>query len=265
MRKPGFHDLTFSERIAAGLSKRLQGIIYTSRGGLAKGLRRKGGLGFLPGIAHPETAETRFLQTLNFDGKTVYDIGGFQGIMTLFFAKTAAQVITFEANPANAARINENAQLNGFANVRVLNLAVGDREGLLSLCVDPSMTGTATGDPEIFEQIRHTVKGAQEFTVALTSIDSAIRRFELREPDFVKIDIEGMELDALQGMVSLIASRKPQLYLELHGTTEEDKRANAAGVIDFVRTQGYSVLDVEQDRDITTTVPTGRESHIYAC
>jgi FkbM family methyltransferase len=259
----GSQDFTLRHRITAAVSRRLQGIVYTSKGGLTKGLRRKGGLGFLPGVAHPDTAEIRFLQTLNFNGKVVYDIGGFQGIMTLFFAKTARQVITFEANPVNVVRIYENAALNQFKNVFVLNVAVGNRDGTLSLLVDPLMTGAASGDPEIAGQIRADVKNAAEFTVILTSVDAVVQRFQIPAPDFVKIDIEGMELDALQGMAGLIDSKKPDLYLELHGATEQDKRANATDVIEFIRGKRYKVFDVEQNRDITGDVPTGHESHIY--
>jgi len=125
------------------------------------------------------------------------------------------------------------------------------------------MIGAASGDPEISEQTRAEVKDAIELPAILTSIDAGIAWFSLPEPEFVKIDIEGMELDALQGMTNLTASRKPELYLELHGTFEEDKRANATDVIEFIRTRGYRIFDVEQNRDIPADLPTGRESHIY--
>ncbi len=256
-------NFSWRHRLTAALSRRLQGIVYTSKGGLTKGLRRRGGVGFLPAAAHPDTAETRFLQSLNFNGKIVYDIGGFQGLMSIFFAKTAKQVVTFEANPVNVVRIYDNARLNGFKNIFVVSAAVGNRDGMLRLWLDPLMAGAASGDPEISEQIRTQVKGAADFNVILTSIDAAMLRFGLPEPEFVKIDIEGMELDALQGMKDLIASRSPELYLELHGTVESDKRANATDVIDFIRSRGYNVFDVEQNRDITADVSTGRESHIY--
>ena len=183
--------------------------------------------------------------------------------MTIFFARTAKQVVTFEANPANVVRIYENAGLNGFKNVFVIGAAVGNRDGTLRLSLDPLMAGAASGDPEIAEQIRADVKDAVELNVILTPIDAAVQRFGLPEPEFVKIDIEGMELDALQGMTELIASRKPELYLELHGTLEADKRANATDVIEFLRSRDYNIFDVEQNRDITADVPTGRESHIY--
>jgi FkbM family methyltransferase len=263
MRSSRSHDFTLRHRIASAVSRRLQGVVYTSKGGITKGLRRKGGLGFFPGAVHQETAEVRFLQALNFAGKVVFDLGGYQGLLTIFFAKAARQVITFEANPANVVRIYENAGLNSFTNVFVRNVAVGNHDGILKLRFDPSMSGAASGDPEIFDQIGSSAHDVREFSVVLTTIDADIRRFHLPEPDFVKIDIEGMELDALEGMVALLASRKPDLYLELHGTTPGDKLANATNVIEFIRQRGYGIFDVEQNRDVTQDVPTGRESHIY--
>jgi FkbM family methyltransferase len=256
-------DFTIRHRLTSAVSGWFQGVVYTSNGGLTKGLRRKGGLGFLPEIAHPETAETRFLRTIEFTGKTVFDIGGFQGIMTLFFAKTARHVVTFEPIPSNVVRIYENADLNKFVNIFVLNIAVGNHDGTLRLLTNPEMMGGASGDPEISSQIRGNIRDATEFSVILSSIDAVLQRFELSEPDFIKIDIEGMELDALQGMRRLISTKKPDLYLELHGTTMEDKLANATDVIQFIRNCGYGIFDVERNRDITGEVPTGHESHIF--
>ena len=82
-------------------------------------------------------------------------------------------------------------------------------------------------------------------------------------PQFIKIDIEGMELHALQGMSQILKSKRPDLYLELHGTTIEDKRANAVAVISFLVERGYDIYAIEQRRTITSEKPTGRESHIY--
>src|SRR5689334_19893846 len=96
---------TRKQRLISKLSHFWPDLAYTARGGVAKGLKRKGGLGFMPGFLAEETAESAFLSRLDFSGMVVYDIGGFQGLMTLRFAKEASRVITFEANPLNMTRI----------------------------------------------------------------------------------------------------------------------------------------------------------------
>jgi hypothetical protein len=65
-----------------------------------------------------------------------------------------------------------------------------------------------------------------------------------------------MELNALQGMSQILKSKRPDLYLELHGTTAEDKRTNAAGVISFLAERGYDIYSVEQKQTITSERPT---------
>ena len=65
---------TLRHRVIASLSQRLDGITYTQRHGLIRGMRRQGGLGFLPAVlagGHHETAEHRFLRQLDLEDKVV--------------------------------------------------------------------------------------------------------------------------------------------------------------------------------------------------
>ena len=59
--------------ITSALMSLVKNYIYTSKSGLVKGLKRKGGLGFIP---RPLTREEKFLMNLDLNGQTIYDIGG---------------------------------------------------------------------------------------------------------------------------------------------------------------------------------------------
>ncbi len=73
-----------------------------------------------------------------------------------------------------------------------------------------------------------------------------------------------MELLVLQGMREIIHSHKPSLYIELHGTTPSDKQENAEGTINFLRSEGYEIYDIEKLRNIGLEDPiSGKESHIF--
>ena len=100
---------SLKDRITSFVSEKLfQNITYTVRHGLIQGMKRKGGLGFLPAAILPKShtsAEEEFLRGLDIAGKVVYDIGAFQGMMTLFFARKAAAVIAFEPHPVNFQRL----------------------------------------------------------------------------------------------------------------------------------------------------------------
>lgn len=253
-------DYPLLHRVTARVSKSLN-FSYTSRRGLTKGLKRKGGLSFLPGGA--PTAEEKFLRTLDLKGKTVFDVGGFVGLMTIFFASRAARVVTYEPLPASRAMIRDNVRLNRFDNVSLRDIAVAAEPGELKLVYDDLMSGGASGDPEIGAELASNAAKPKSCVVPVTTIDLEIEAGQ-PVPDLVKIDVEGMGHSVLGGMRKLIASRKPWLYLELHGTTPEDKQKNAQDVIQAMRDAGYEVYDVEKARIIGPAEPiSGKESHVF--
>ncbi len=253
-------EFTLFHRVTSRISKSLN-FSYTSRRGLAKGLKRRGGLGFLPG--GKPTAEEDFLRTLDLQGKTVFDVGGFMGLMTIFFASRASRVVTYEPLPVSREKILENVRLNRFQNVTLRDVAVAAEPGELKIVYDELMSGGATGDPEIGAELAGSMAAPRSCVVPVTTIDMEIEAGQ-PVPDFVKIDVEGMEYSVLCGMRKLIATRKPWLYVELHGTRPEDKQKNAYDVIQTMRDAGYEVYDVENARIIGPAEPvTGKESHVF--
>jgi hypothetical protein len=117
-----FRHYSPTHRLVAWISVHLfDNITYTVRRGLLKGMRRKGGLGWVPALLSPDvlTAEQEFWRTLNLTGMNVYDVGAFHGLLTFFFASRAKAVVCFEPNNANHKRLMENLKLNRFSNVEV--------------------------------------------------------------------------------------------------------------------------------------------------
>jgi FkbM family methyltransferase len=251
-------------RLVSFLSQRLfRNYTYTIRHGLATGMRRKGGLGFLP-IGSAETPETNFLRSLPIEGKVVYDIGAFEGVLTLFFARRARQVVSYEPNPHNYARCLDNVRLNGLKNVEILNRGVSDCAGYVQLIFDPLMPGAGTGENEIARQIGASVKTAQNVRIPTVTLDDDLDLNGLPTPDFIKIDIEGMELPALKGMRRTLSTKRPSLFIEMHGATSKEKVENAHAVIGLLVGFGYRIYDVEGKEYLTlSNLGDRRPSHLY--
>lgn len=265
----GFRGRHFSRKhlLVARLSRMLDGFVYTQSHGPAKGLRRKGGLGFLPGFLNRGSelaAEMQLLFHLNLAGKVVYDVGSFQGLLTMFFSRRARRVVAYEANSHNYARVKENLALNRIENVTVRNVAVGAEPGLLKLVWDPLMPGAGSADGAIGEQIRGS-ESCHEIEVPVVRLDDDMADQGLPTPDFVKIDIEGFELPALEGLRNTLVRHKPALYLEMHGADREKKEANVAAIFGFLSAIGYSsIRHVESGKELTReTTALGREGHLY--
>jgi FkbM family methyltransferase len=192
-------------------------------------MRRKGGLGWLP-TGPAETEESRFWAAQDFSGKVVYDVGAFHGLLTLYFARSARRVISYEPDPINRARLLRNLSLNRTENVTVRPVGLGDSIGQARMHHEDLMPGgSRIGAPD------------GETVVSLQTLDAEIASGS-PPPDFVKIDVEGFEIPVLQGALTVLREYQPDVFVEIHGYTEAEKVANAEGVIRLLREAGYSHL-----------------------
>jgi FkbM family methyltransferase len=252
------------------LSSLMRGLLdsgtYTVRHGLIKGMKRKGGIGFIPALIarnHKNRAECRFFKLRNFDNQVVYDIGGYHGLLSLFFSRTAKLVITYEPNPSSAVRIRENIALNNIRNVTLRDVALSDAPGTLALFFVPFMAGTASGDAAISRQMRERSSSVASVTVPVSTLDAEIAAGQ-PVPDFVKIDVEGMELAVLRGMRRVLETRRPALYIEMHGSTVEEKNRKTMEIVKFVTRLGYHVQHVESGGAVTAdNVGFAVEGHLF--
>jgi FkbM family methyltransferase len=236
-----FPHYSLGHHAIAWISRRLfDRFTYTVRHGLIRGMKRKGGLGWTPTWLSRDvrTSEEMFWRSQALGGLVIYDIGAFHGILTLFFASLGAQVIAYEPNEANYARLIENIRLNHLTNVQVRKLGVGSLPGSGTLHYAPQMAGGGTLHPDAIAPVSQHVQ--------ITTLDRDIAAAPLPAPDLIKIDIEGWELEALEGARATIEAHHPVLFLEMHGETMGEKKCKARQIVAFLLDHGYSdIVHVE--------------------
>lgn len=251
--------------IKALLMNILKNHITTYKNGLREGLKAKGGLAFLQRFRHP-TPEEEFLKGLDFNGQTIYDVGGYIGMLTIFFARStgsAGKVITFEPNPDNCKWILENVRVNNFDNVIVKQIALGKQHETMTFAIRSSSTASGSAQEDIKNQIL-SEKGAKVLEIEVDSLDNQIAVNNLPKPDFVKIDVEGLEMDVLRGMEKTIISSKPKLFIEIHGADIQKKIENVQKVADFLLSHKYCVFHVESANYITSqNAHIAKQGHLY--
>ena len=256
-----------AESIIKSLLERFGYPIYTAKYGLAKGLKVTGDLGFLQ-FRHQAILEEDFLQDLELTGKIVYDIGAHIGIMALFFSRSVGQggrVIAFEPNPQSCVTLHKNLDLNDLRNVTIAQVGLGDKRETKALVFGEHSRGAGSMDDTIQTQIL-SEKGSKalQVQVEVYTLDEYVETNRLPIPDFVKIDVEGMEYNVMLGMMYILDQYSPTLFVEIHGATEEAKLANIQRVVDFLDSWAYDIYHVESGQTISTaTVYIAKEGHIY--
>lgn len=194
---------------------------FKIRFGLAKGYRRRIGIGFIPRFKL--TKEEIFLKSLNLKNKIVFDIGGYVGIHSIFFSHTVGnegKVITFEPNPINYGEILFNLKLNNLKNITVFPIGIGKEDSKQKLISDPIYYSRSTFDYD--ERKYKQTNPKNHFTVKIKSLDKLIQEKGLPKPDFIKIDVEGFEKNVIQGMKNLIQNSTPELFIEVHKRIENE-------------------------------------------
>lgn len=150
-------------------------------------------------------------------GWVVYDVGANIGYITLLLARAvgdAGFVYAFEPLPENQPRLQRNLELNGMqGRVECFAAAVVDQRQEVDFLTGPShkmgkVQGSAGQDKIAY--------GAS-IRVPGFPLDEFADEAGHRSPDLIKMDIEGGEILALPGMQGLLATRKPLVFLELHG------------------------------------------------
>lgn len=250
--------LALQHAVAASLRPLTDQLVYTMRSGLVAGLKRKGGLGFLP---RQLNKEERFLQSLtrSLKGKTVYEVGSYEGVFATFFARATGpdgSLVIFEPNPACQDLTSVNLKLNGFE-FHLVPVGLGTTSASLLLTYPQGEPARSTLDPEIADKIDGERQSKPvHLTVRVEPLDRLVRQRGFRPPDFIKIDAEGTELEVLLGAEQTIRKHRPILYIEMHGASLESKLARQQEVHSLLRSWGYAVEDL-YGRDVL-----GAEEHI---
>jgi FkbM family methyltransferase len=255
-----FRHYSLKHRAIAWISRHLfDHITYTARHGLIRGMRRKGGLGWIPAFLAraAQTKEEMFWRGLPLAGLVVYDIGAFHGLLTMFFASRCGKVIAYEPNDANRSRLAENIALNKLINVDARRYGLGAQPGLGTLHYDPAMAGGGSLHPLAIAPSAQTIE--------ITTLDRDIAAHALPVPHLIKIDVEGWELATLQGAHATLALHHPALFLEMHGETMREKQRKAREIVNFLHEAGYrSIQHVESGSAITAdNVAAAAEGHLY--
>jgi FkbM family methyltransferase len=179
-----------------------------------------------------------------FQGGVFVDVGACIGNHTLFFAACcqAERVLAFEPVQDAFQHLEANLQLNGLANVKAYNLALGEGSqdvGLRFSAVEPRQGGSmmTTIDP-----------GGSG--VKMERLDHVVVQEGLEQLTCLKVDVEGYSLPVLRGAQETIRRFHPAIFCECR-TAQEFQEVDG-----FLRALSYRVYTVEGKPFVMNHTPT---------
>jgi FkbM family methyltransferase len=194
-----------------------------------------------------EPQETALIQAILRPGMTFVDVGANWGYFTLLAASLvgkAGRVVSVEPHPKLFAILHENMQRNRLAQVTALQVAAGKERGVCKLLgYDEALSNF--GMSRIVSETRSPLP-IPILNVAVSPLDVLFDELDLKIIDLLKMDIEGAEGTALQGLErSLSTLRIHRLILELHPEQLAEHQQTPQDIIRQLSNLGYRAWTID--------------------
>jgi len=193
-----------------------------------------------------EWAETALLPNFVKRGSVAIDVGANIGYYSLLLSRLVGpkgHVYAFEPLPANFDRLKVNIEIN-VDNVTAYNMALGDAPKVSKYRFNPStnidipnlggwsMVGTESDDGNI--------------VVESMTLDDFVRQRAIQNIQFLKIDVEGFELQVLKGARATIQRFRPTIMIEYLAMLKTGTDQNVREIHEFMDSMDYTVCRVHK-------------------
>jgi len=167
--------------------------------------------GYGMSLVHEE-ATTKLFKNVAETGNTIIDLGANIGYFTLLAAKLVGKkgkVFSFEPELSNFYYPRKNIEINNFTNVNAFQKAVSNKDGYTDLFVCAYDSGHHTiNQPEGIEAYRHGRSGGtKKIKIETVALDYFLKG-KMDKVDILKIDVEGAEALAIDGMKEILKKIK---------------------------------------------------------
>jgi FkbM family methyltransferase len=151
-----------------------------------------------------EKSETAFLKRTFFPGMVFLDIGANIGYYTALaghIAGPTGRVVALEPDPESFTYLMRTIRANEFTNVTPFQGAAWDRVGSAQLHI----SGHNRGDNRLYAN----ELASDVVTIRTTTVDALLEEIGIASVDVIKMDVQGAEGWALNGMKGILAQSKP--------------------------------------------------------
>ena len=195
-----------------------------------------------------DLADLRYLWRILRPGMVFLDIGAHHGLYSLVAAKrlgAGSTVIAFEPSQNELRRLRLHVRLNRMRSVRAEPLALGAENSRKTFFQIVSGDNTRGGlrPPASSDSV-------SEASVETARLDDYVARLALDRVDVVKLDVEGGELEVLQGASSVLKKFRPIFICEVLDATTQVWGYNAREIVLMFQRHDFRVFEIQLDGSI---------------
>ncbi len=201
----------------------------------------------ISGVFGPRDTQT--VKDNVFSGNIVVDLGANIGYFTCLLAKIVGEdgkVFAFEPDPRNLKLLRRNIQENDYNNVIIADKAVSDVNGSCTLYSSQKKFGAN----RIFESKKNQTQDFIPIKSETICLDDYFEKQNLlKKIDFIKIDIEGSEFRAFNGMKKILElNNNLKIFTEIAPSLLEDAGSSGKQVLDFLQEHKFINFFISDNR-----------------
>ncbi|MGX1186648.1 FkbM family methyltransferase [Pseudomonas sp. F-14 TE3623] len=164
----------------------------------------------IDGTFDPELTE--LIQRLCDKNSHALDVGGNIGLTALAMSTICNEGKVVAVEPVPRTFVLLQANTSQASNVNIWNFAFGSTPGFLPMQgYNDNLSGSFIADAFHIEEENHFT-----VNVEVKTIDETFATLGLDRLDFMKIDVEGFELEVLEGALQTLSKYKPRVVLEMN-------------------------------------------------
>ena len=194
-----------------------------------------------------EQKTTQLFESLVEPGMVVIDIGGHVGYYSMLAARKTGltgRVFAFEPDPGNFELLSKNAEINGYDNITPINKAVSKTVGTATL----HLSALDNGRHSIFD---HQIPQSGSFEVETVSLDTFLKEQGSPEVGLIKMDVEGAEEDALNGMDQLLRETSSiKMIIEFNPVLLQNAGVNLQYFLTMPSRWGFTVEVIDDEQGL---------------
>lgn len=194
-----------------------------------------------------EQASVDYVKKIVKSNWTIIDIGANLGYYALLEARLGGFVHAVEPIKRSFETLNKSIEVNGYKNIKAYHLAIGDQDGIKDIAVScrknwSTMVDMKTVTDKYKGQFAGFSKGITE-KVETQTLDSFVKINKIGQIHFVRMDVEGYEVEIIKGAGHTLSSMPVGSYLtiEIHSMLFKD-RSPFIGMLDKVLKAGFKVI-----------------------
>ncbi|SIN91899.1 methyltransferase, FkbM family [Singulisphaera sp. GP187] len=196
------------------------------------------------GLARFEPSTVRAIRAAIREGDAVLDVGANIGFFSTLLSRwvgDGGRVLAVEPEVENRGLLRANLDSNGCGNVTICECAIGAAPGIAEFSIDAATGATGRLGTELTASELAVGTGkVQVVETRVETLDSLCEVYQVT-PSFIKIDIEGDEIKALEGATRILRTARPVIVSELSGL-------GGAEVIQLLSREKYRMWDLESSQ-----------------